>query len=59
MHGLRLNSKRLKLKHTQHLVSALDLPVVAIRSDLEVMINGKLAETSHDSLTSGCYSECS
>ena len=43
-----LNSKRLKLKHIQHLASALDLPIVATRSDLEVMINGKLAEASHD-----------
>ena len=43
-----LNSKRLKLKHIQHLASALDLPIAATRSDLEVMINGKLAEASHD-----------
>ena len=43
-----LNSKRLKLKHIQHLASALDLPIAATRSDLEVMINGKLAETSCD-----------
>ena len=43
-----LNSKRLKLKHIQHLASALDLPIAATRSDLEVMINGKLVETSRD-----------
>ena len=43
-----LNSKRLKLKHIQYLASVLDLPIAATRSDLEVMINGKLAEASHD-----------
>ena len=42
-----LNSKRLKLKHIQHLASALDLPMAATRSDLEVMFNRKLAEASH------------
>ena len=43
-----LNSKRLKLRHIQHLASALNLSTTATRSDLEVMIDGKLAETSHD-----------
>ena len=43
-----LNSKRLKLRHIQHLASALDLPIAATRSGLEVMINGKLVETSRD-----------
>lgn len=43
-----LNSKRLKLRHVQHLASNLNLPTTATRSDLEVMISGKLAETNHD-----------
>ena len=43
-----LNSKRLKLRHIQHLARALNLSTTATRSDLEVMIDGKLAETSHD-----------
>ena len=43
-----LNSKRLKLRHIQHLASALNLPTTATRSDLEVMISGKISETSHD-----------
>ena len=38
-----LNSKRLKLRHIQHLTSALNLPTTA----LEVMIRGKISETSH------------
>ena len=43
-----LNSKRLKLRHIQHLASALNLPTTATRSNLEMMISGKIAETSHD-----------
>ena len=43
-----LNSKRLKLRHIQHLASALDLPTTATRGDLEVMISGRLVETNHD-----------
>ena len=43
-----LNSKRLNLRHIQHLASALNLPTTATRSDLEVMISGKISETSHD-----------
>ena len=43
-----LNSKRLKLRHIQHLASALNLPTTATRSDLEVMISGKISEISHD-----------
>ena len=39
-----LHSKRLKLQHIQHLVRALDLPAAAPRSDLEVMIGGKITE---------------
>ena len=35
------NSKRLKLRHTQHLTSALNLTTTANRSDLEGMISGK------------------
>ena len=40
-----LSSKRLKLQHIQHLARALDLPAAAPRSDLEVMITGRIAET--------------
>ena len=43
-----LNSKRFKLRHVQHLASALSLPTTATRSDLEVMIDGKLVETGYD-----------
>ena len=43
-----LSSKRLKLRHKQHLASALNLPTTANRSDLEVMISGKISETIHD-----------
>ena len=43
-----LNSKRLKLRHIQHLARALNLPTSATRGDLEVMISGRLAETNHD-----------
>ena len=43
-----LNLKRLKLRHTQHLVSALNLSATTTRSDLKVIIDGKLAESSHD-----------
>ena len=39
-----LNSKRLKLQHIQHLARALTLPAAAPRSDLEVMISGKIRE---------------
>ena len=45
-----LNSKRLNLRHIQHLASALNLPTTATRSDLEVMISGKISETSHDAV---------
>ena len=43
-----LNSSRIKLRHIQHLASTLDLPTTAPRSDLEVMIEGKLVENKHD-----------
>ena len=43
-----LNLRRLKLKYLQHLANALDLPITATWSDLEVMINGKLVETNRD-----------
>ena len=39
-----LNSKRLRLQHLQHLARALDLPAAAPRSDLEVMIGGRITE---------------
>ncbi|XP_065908993.1 uncharacterized protein [Dysidea avara] len=40
-----LSSKRLKLQHIQHLARALDLSAAAPRSDHEVMITGRIAET--------------
>ena len=43
-----LYSKRLKLKHFQQLASALGLPKAATKSDIEVMITGKLTEMYHD-----------
>ena len=43
-----LNLKRFKLRHVQHLASTLSLPTIATRSDLEVMIDGKLVETGYD-----------
>ena len=46
-----LNSKKLKLRYMQHLASALNLSTTATRSDLEVMIDSRLAETSHDTPT--------
>jgi len=39
-----LNSKRLRLQHIQHLARALDLPAAAPRSELVVMIGGKITE---------------
>jgi len=43
-----LYSGRLKLKHFQQLASALGLPKAATKSDIEVMITGKLTEMSHN-----------
>ena len=41
-------SQRLTLKQIQQLASGLDLPTAATRSDLEVMISGKLTDMLHD-----------
>ena len=54
-----LNSKRLELRQIQHLASALDLPITATWSNLEAMINGKLAETGHDTTSIQVYNYCS
>ena len=43
-----MNSKRLKLEHFQQLASTLGLPLAATKSDIEVMISGKLSEMLHD-----------
>ena len=41
-------SKRLTMKHIQQLARALELPTAATRSDLEVMVSGKLTDMFHD-----------
>ena len=43
-----LTSKRLKLCHMQQLAKGLELPASAMRSDLLVMISGRLCESSRD-----------
>ena len=43
-----LTSKRIKLNYLKHLAGELGLSTVAPRSDLEVMIYGKLTEMDHD-----------
>ena len=43
-----LGSKRLTVRHMQQLASGLGLPTAATKSDLEVMINGKLVDMFHD-----------
>ena len=43
-----LGSKRLTLRQIQQLASGLDLPTAATRSDLEIMVSGKLIDMLHD-----------
>ena len=43
-----LTSKRIKLNYLKHLAGELGLSTVAPRSDLEVMIYGKLTEMDYD-----------
>ena len=42
-----LGSKTLTVRHIQQLASGLGLPTAATKSDLEVMINGKLVDMFH------------